>query len=52
MIDFGNFIESQGSKLVSKNIPTIVKGKASTNKIFKVHKEWKSKTAKQAEKQS
>lgn len=52
MIDFGNFIESQGSKMIFKNIPVVSKGKSSVDKLIKINKEWKSKTAKQAEKQS
>lgn len=52
MIEGLEFIKSQGGYSCKGKIETISRGKDAVGKMFKVKKEYKSKTAKQAEKQS
>ena len=52
MIEGLEFIKSQGGYSCQGKLNTISRGKEVIGDLFKVKKEYKSKTAKQAEKQS
>ncbi len=52
MIEGIDFIKSQGGQICRGHIATISRGKEAVGNLFEVKKEYKSKTAKQVEKQS
>ena len=52
MIEGLDFIKSQGGNTCRGKLTTISRGKEVVGDLFKVKKEYKSKTAKQVEKQS
>ncbi len=52
MVEGLEFIKSQGRNTCRGKLNTISRGKKVVGDLFKVKKEYKSKTAKQAEKQS